>query len=63
MIISLYYYLKVVRAMFMDANENPVERIKASVSANAALIVCAVGIVVIGLMSSIYEYISSLSSF
>ena len=63
MIISLYYYLKVVRAMFMDANDNPVERIKGSVSANAALIICATGIVAVGLISRIYEYISSLSSF
>jgi NADH-quinone oxidoreductase subunit N len=63
MIVSLYYYLKVVRAMFMDANENPVEKIKGSISANAALIVCAVGIVVVGLMSSIYKYISDIANF
>lgn len=63
MIISLYYYLKVVRAMFMDANDNPVQRIKGSMSANAALIVCAAGIVLVGLMSSIYDYISYLSNY
>jgi NADH-quinone oxidoreductase subunit N len=27
MIISLYYYLRVVRAMFMDKNENPLPRV------------------------------------
>ena len=63
MIISLYYYLKVVRAMFMDANDNPLERIKGSMSANAALVICAAGIVVVGLVSSIYDYISYLSSY
>src|SRR5258706_12274196 len=63
MIISLYYYLKVVRAMFMDANENPVERIKGSTPANAALIICAIGIVVVGLISSIYDYINNIANF
>jgi NADH-quinone oxidoreductase subunit N len=63
MIISLYYYLKVVRAMFMDANDNPLERIKGSISANAALIICAAGVVVVGLVSSIYDYISYLSNY
>ena len=29
MVISLYYYLKVVKTMFMDANEHPIEKIKA----------------------------------
>ena len=28
MVISLYYYLKVIKAMFMDANENPIEKIQ-----------------------------------
>lgn len=63
MIISLYYYLKVVRAMFMDANDNPIEKVKGSMSANTALIICAAGIVVVGLMSSIYDYISYLSNY
>jgi NADH-quinone oxidoreductase subunit N len=63
MIISLFYYLKVVRAMFMDANDNPIEKVKGSMSANAALIVCAVGIVVVGLVSSIYKYINDIANF
>lgn len=60
MIISLYYYLRVVRAMFMDKNENPVERINPGPSAKLALVLCAVGIVVTGLLSWIYSYIQSI---
>ena len=60
MIISLYYYLRVVRAMFMDKNAQPVEPIKTNSTTKFALIVCAAGIVLVGLLSWIYDYIQSL---
>jgi NADH-quinone oxidoreductase subunit N len=62
MIISLYYYLRVVRAMFMDKNENPIEKIKSSKSVSLGLIICAAGIVLVGLLSWIYQYIQTLAS-
>jgi NADH-quinone oxidoreductase subunit N len=61
LIVSLYYYLRVVRAVFMDKNEQPIERIKGSRAVNFGLTICAVGIVLVGLVSWIYEYISKLS--
>lgn len=61
LIVSLYYYLRVVRAVFMDKNEQPIERIKGSRSVNFGLSICAAGIVLVGLVSWIYEYISKLS--
>lgn len=63
MVISLYYYLKIVRAMFMDKNETPIETLKGSMSSNLALIICAAGIIAVGLMSNIYDYINSISNF
>ena len=60
MVISLYYYLRVVRAMFMDKNETPIENINTSPVTKFALILCAAGIVLIGLLSWIYDYIQSL---
>jgi len=60
MIVSLYYYLRVVRAMFMDKNEQPVETIKINPSVKLAMIICGVGIVLVGLLSWIYDYIESL---
>jgi len=60
MIISLYYYLRVVRAMFMDKNEQPIEKINTNPATKFALILCAAGIVLIGLLSWIYDYIQSL---
>lgn len=61
MIISLYYYLRVVRAVFMDKNDTPVEKIKITSSVKLALVICGIGIVLIGLLSWIYDYIQSLN--
>ena len=62
MVIALFYYLKVVKAMFMDANENPIERITIPLSPKLALFICVTGIVLTGFMSYVYEYIFSLST-
>ena len=60
MIVSLYYYLKIVRAMFMDKNEQPIEKINIQQDTKSALIICAAGIVLVGLLSWIYDYIQKL---
>jgi len=61
MIISLYYYLKVVKAMFMDVNENPIERLTVNPLPKLAMIVCMLGVISIGFIHPIYDYIYSLS--
>jgi NADH-quinone oxidoreductase subunit N len=61
MIVSLYYYLKVVRAVFMDKNEQPIEKINIQPSVRLALIICGTGIVLLGLLSWVYDYIQNLS--
>jgi len=61
MIVSLYYYLKVVRAVFMEKNEQPIEKINLQSSTKFALIICAAGIVLVGLLSWIYDYIVAVS--
>jgi NADH-quinone oxidoreductase subunit N len=61
MIVSLYYYLRVIRAMFMETNETPIEKIKPDPSAKLGLVICGAGIILTGLLSWIYEYIQSLN--
>lgn len=61
MIISLYYYLRVIRAAFMDKNESPIGKIKLGIAVKLGLIICAAGILLVGLFSWIYDYINSLS--
>lgn len=57
MIVSLYYYLRIVRAMFMEKNENPVARIKGRPAVNLALTICMTGIICTGIFSWVYEQV------
>ncbi|HYK46300.1 MAG TPA: NADH-quinone oxidoreductase subunit N [Parafilimonas sp.] len=61
MIISLYYYLKIVKAMFMDANEQPVEKLFVGGLPKFAMLVCMAGVLAIGFIPQVYNYIYSLS--
>jgi NADH-quinone oxidoreductase subunit N len=60
MVVSLYYYLRIVKAIFMDTNENPIEKVQASWPPKIAMVICVGGIIVTGLMSGAYDYIHSL---
>lgn len=60
MVISLYYYLKVIRAIFMDANEYPIATVKTGWSPKLAIGLCLAGILVTGLYSGGYQYIFTL---
>lgn len=59
-IISLYYYLLVVKAMFFNTNDHPVESIKSDVSLKISLIICTIAILVIGGFSVVYQQIALL---
>jgi NADH-quinone oxidoreductase subunit N len=61
MIISLYYYLRVIRSVFMDKNDLPMDKVIIEPSAKFALIICSAGIILVGLLSWIYDYITSLA--
>ncbi len=56
-IISLYYYLKIVRAMFLTKNENPLPYFKNDFPTQLSLAICFIGIFSIGLIAVIYEFI------
>jgi NADH-quinone oxidoreductase subunit N len=60
MMVSLYYYLIIVKVMFMDKNENPIAKINAGVLPMIAILVCAGGVLVTGFVGGCYEYIYSL---
>lgn len=61
MIISLFYYLRVIRAVFMDKNETPVEKLKISAPVKLGLLICGAGIVLVGLLSWLFDHIQSLA--
>ena len=56
-IISLYYYLLVVKAMFISQEECVIETFKSHWSERLGMIVSVLGIVFIGLASCIYAYL------
>jgi NADH-quinone oxidoreductase subunit N len=60
-VISFYYYLKVVKAIFMDASDNPVEKISIPLLSKTAMIICVSATLVVGFLSWIYDHIYSLS--
>jgi len=58
--LSLYYYLLVVKAMFINKNETPIAALSSTVYEKTALALCVTGVVLIGFVSGVYEYIESL---
>lgn len=55
--ISLYYYLLVVKAMFINKSENPIAYFKSGFTTRVGLLLSLIGIFAIGLWSPIYEFI------
>lgn len=61
MVISLFYYLKVVKAIFIDENEQPIEKLAGSNSMKLALAICFAGAVTLGFASGLFEYITTIT--
>ncbi len=59
--VSLYYYLMVVKAMFINKSDEPIAFFRSDNMTRAGLLLSAVGIVVIGFWSQVYEMINNLS--
>ena len=47
----------VVKAMFINENDNPIPAFKSHWSERAGLVVCFAGVILIGLISSIYTFL------
>ena len=60
-IISLYYYLLVVKAMFINKNEAPIAAFRSDGYMRASLAACSMGILLLGVLSVVYDRISLLS--
>ncbi len=56
-IISLYYYLLVVKAMFIDSSDNPIPTIQTDNYNRVSLFICTAGIILIGLFGVIMDKI------
>jgi NADH-quinone oxidoreductase subunit N len=60
--IALYYYLLVVRAMFLRKNSNAIPYFKSKPFMRLGLLIAAFGILIAGLYSPLYDFIFSISN-
>lgn len=60
-IISLYYYLRVVKAMFLDRVDNPIEPIKSDFLTRVSILLSVAGIVMVGFFSQVFDWVAMYS--
>ncbi|MCM8568384.1 NADH-quinone oxidoreductase subunit N [Gramella jeungdoensis] len=60
--ISLYYYLLVIRAIFLRKGTDPIPFFKNKLYMRLGLIITVLGILILGLYSPLYDYIYQLSA-
>ncbi len=58
-IISLYYYLKIVKAMYICPNESPIATFRSDNYTRVALVLCIAGVLLLGVVSCVYGIIDA----
>ena len=58
-VVSLYYYLLIVKAMYIKAEEHPLPTFRTDAATKISLVVCTLGICLVGICSCIYEWIAA----
>ena len=56
-VISLYYYLLIVKAMYINKSENPLPTFKSDNNTRLALAICTLGVALFGVCSYVYDWI------
>ncbi len=60
-VISLYYYLLIVKAMYITPSDEPIPAFKSDGYTKLGLALCTIGVVLIGIISWFYSYIDQFS--
>ena len=60
-IISLYYYLKIEKAMYINKSDEPIAAFRSDNYTRASLAICTLGIVVLSIASVVYQSIDKFS--
>ncbi len=55
---SLYYYLKIVKCMYINQTETPLPTFKSDNSTRFAMTLCTVGILLFGICSCVYDWLA-----
>ena len=61
-VVSLYYYLLIVKAMYIKPSDSPLPTFKTDGYTRTALAICTAGIALFGLCSCIYEWLFASSA-
>lgn len=56
-VISLYYYLLIVKAIYINKNDNPLPTFKSDCGTKLALALCTAGVLFFGVCSCIYDWL------
>ncbi len=56
-VISLYYYLLIVKAMYINKSDSPLPAFKSDCNTRLALAICTVGVALFGVCSYVYDWI------
>jgi NADH-quinone oxidoreductase subunit N len=62
-VVSLYYYLLIVKAMYIKPSDNPLPAFKTDMNTRVALAICTAGIALFGICSCIYDWLFAASVF
>ena len=57
-VISLYYYLLIIKAMFITPNEQPIPTFQNGSAMRVCLMACVAGILLLGIVSGVYGVLS-----
>ena len=60
-VVSLYYYLLIVKAMYIIPTESPLPTFKSDFNTKLALAICTVGIVLFGVCSCIFDWLTAVT--
>lgn len=60
-VVSLYYYLLIVKAMYIRSSDSPLPTFKSDCNTRLALLLCTLGIVLFGIGSVVFNWIDAAS--
>jgi NADH-quinone oxidoreductase subunit N len=58
-VVSLYYYLLIVKAMYITKTDSPLPTFQSDVNTKIALAVCTAGVALFGIASCLYDWIAA----
>ena len=59
--VSLYYYLLIIKAMFINKSDNPIAHFNSNLPMRISLVICLVGMLAVGFVGGIFDHLALLS--